>query len=435
MKCVRSIYARSSVRTLLCAPLSARVFRMLLCVLWAISIVLVVANGCAKKGEKGIAIWEQMDPEEQKLLDVRIAAFQKSHPDVPVTRLHFETELLRTQFQTAALAGGGPALVFGPSDQIGPFSVMKLISPLDELFGPKYFSQFIEGSLDTLNGHIYAVPDQVGNHLALVYNKKFVKKAPATSDELISIAEKNTVDKNRDGVPERYGLVFNTTEPFWLVPFLGGFGGWVMDKNYNPTLDSPAMVKALAFVRDLRTKYHVMPKECDYQQAETLFKEGKAAMIINGPWSWGGYIAAGIDIGLTPIPKMSETGLWPTPMVSSKGYSVNVNCPKNKLESVKQLVDFLVSTGNQIESATKIKMLPARRAAADSLIASGDPFLVNSLSQLKLGRRMPVVPEMRAIWDSMRPSYQNVLNNEIAPEQAARVMQKAAAEAIVKMKE
>jgi maltose-binding protein MalE len=102
---------------------------------------------------------------------------------------------------------------------------------------------------------------------------------------------------------------------------------------------------------------------------------------------------------------------------------------------VKELVDFLTSTQNQIESATKIKMLPARRAAADSLIASGDPFLVNSLAQLRLGRRMPVVPEMRAIWDSMRPSYQNVLNNEIAPEQAAKVMQKSAVEAIVKMKE
>jgi len=77
-----------------------------------------------------------------------------------------------------------------------------------------------------------------------------------------------------------------------------------MDKNYNPTLDSPAMVKALVFVRDLKTRYRVMPKECDYQQAETLFEEGKAAMIINGPWSCGGYIAARIDIGLTPIPKM-----------------------------------------------------------------------------------------------------------------------------------
>ncbi|MCX5801611.1 MAG: extracellular solute-binding protein [Candidatus Eisenbacteria bacterium] len=417
---------------------SVRFLRVFLCVLaavLAVPAVLYLAGGCAKKEEKGIAVWEQMDPEEQKLLDARIAVFQKTHPDVPITRLHFETELLRTQYQTAALAGGGPALVFGPSDQIGPFSVMKLVRPLDELFGAAFFAQFIEGSLDTLDGHIYAVPDQVGNHLALAYNKKFVKRPPATSDELIAFAKQNTVDENHDGVTDRYGLVFNAVEPFWLVPFLGGFGGWVMDKNNNPTLDSPAMTKALAFVRDLRIKYRVMPTECDYQQAETLFKEGKAAMIINGPWSWGGYISAGIDVGLTPIPRMSETGLWPTPMVSSKGYSVNVNCPEKKLPIVKELVDFLTSTENQVESATKIKMLPARKAAAESLLARGDPFLETSLAQVKLGRRMPVVPEMRAIWDSMRPSYQNVLNNEITPQEAANKMQKAAVEAITKMKE
>jgi len=407
------------------------------CVFSLLSLGLVCAclSGCARKEDSSIAIWEQMDPEEQKLLDSRLAAFQASHPGVKVTRLHFETELLRTQFQTAALAGGGPCLVFGPSDQIGPMSTMRLIQPLSELLGRDFLSAFMEGSLDTLNGEVYAVPDQVGNHLALVYNKKFVKEAPATTDDLMALARKNTVDENGDGVVDRYGLVFNTVEPFWLVPFLGGFGGWIMDAQSRPTLDSPAMVKALAFVRDLRMKHAVMPKECDYQQAETLFKEGKAAMIINGPWSWGGYIGAGIDVGVVPIPKVSETGLWPSPMVSSKGYSVNVHCPKEKIATVKELLEFLTSTENQLESARKIKMMPARKAAAEAIGSIGDPFLESSLAQLRLGRRMPVVPEMRAIWDSMRPAFQNVLNGETTPEAAAAQMQKAAVESIAKMKE
>jgi maltose-binding protein MalE len=412
-----------------------RTLRFCAFTLLALLFVCAGVPGCAKKGDSSIAIWEQMDPEEQKLLDARLAAFQAAHPGVKVTRLHFETELLRTQFQTAALAGSGPCLVFGPSDQIGPMSTMKLIQPLNELLGDEFLSAFMEGSLDTLNGQVYAVPDQVGNHLALVYNKEFVKEAPVNTDELVAVAVKNTVDDNRDGVIDRYGLVFNTVEPFWLVPFLGGFGGWIMDSQSRPTLDSPAMVKALTFVRDLRIKHAVMPKECDYQQAETLFKEGKAAMIINGPWSWGGYISAGIDVGVAPIPRISETGRWPSPMVSSKGYSVNVHCPKDKIAAVKQLLEFLTSTENQLDSARKIKMLPARKAAADAIGSIGDPFLESSLAQLRLGRRMPVVPEMRAIWDSMRPAFQNVLNGETGPEVAAGQMQKAAVESIAKMKE
>ena len=44
-----------------------------------------------------------------------------------------------------------------------------------------------------------------------------------------------------------------------------------------------------------------MPRECDYQLMDTLFKEGKAAMIVNGPWSWSDYRKAGIDLGIAPL--------------------------------------------------------------------------------------------------------------------------------------
>jgi maltose-binding protein MalE len=48
---------------------------------------------------------------------------------------------------------------------------------------------------------------------------------------------------------------------------------------------------------------------------------------------------------------------------------------------------------------------------------------------------MPVVPEMRAIWDAMRPSFQNVLNGDLTPEEAARTMQQEAEKKIREMSE
>ena len=38
----------------------------------------------------------------------------------------------------------------------------------------------------------------------------------------------------------------------------------------------------------------------------SMFKTGKAAMIINGDWSWGDYNGI-IDFGIARIPKVSET--------------------------------------------------------------------------------------------------------------------------------
>jgi len=200
----------------------------------------MVIPGCGgkKAGEKAIVIWEQKDPEEQTLLEKHLEAFMVKHPGVKVTTVHFETDQLHSQFQTAALAGGGPQIVYGPSDKIGPYSVMKLIRPLEDIFDPAFLGQFDPGSIPKLEGHVYAVPDQVGNHLMLLYNKDIVATPPEDSDEWIKMCRESTKDLDGDGLPDRYGLVFNFMEPFWLVPFVGGFGGWIMDENNNPTLNT-----------------------------------------------------------------------------------------------------------------------------------------------------------------------------------------------------
>ena len=81
-----------------------------------------------------------------------------------------------------------------------------------------------------------------------------------------------------------YPLVYNQTEPFWLAPWLGAYkGGRVFAADgKTPNLDSTAMVSALQLLQDLKFKYKVFPAESDYGTADTQFKEGKAAMIING---------------------------------------------------------------------------------------------------------------------------------------------------------
>ena len=81
-----------------------------------------------------------------------------------------------------------------------------------------------------------------------------------------------------------------------------------MDENGNPTLDNERTVRAIQFVLDLRDKYKIIPKEGDYEIADMLFKEQRTAMIINGPWSWGGYHVPAKSM-VAPLPFNSETGL------------------------------------------------------------------------------------------------------------------------------
>ena len=416
---------------------------------FALSALVMVAFGCGGEksgdgsGDTGstggaktftIKLWEQMDPQEREVQAGQIAKYEESHPGMKIELSHYSTEDLRTQFQTAALAGSGPDLVYGPSDQVGPFSVMGLIQPIDGILTAEELHEFRSEAFDRLGGHIYALPDQVGNHLTLVYNKALVPNPPTTMSELIEIAKAQTIDQDGDGRPERYGLVFQVMEPFWSIPFLTGYGGWVMDDESRPTLNSEAMVKALQLIKSFRDESKIMPSECDYEIADTIFKEGRAAFIINGPWSWEAYRKAGLDIGLARIPKIDETGRWPAPMISSKGYSVSAKCTGDRLEGVLEALRYLTQTEFQVEYATKIGTLPARTAAYELPEIHGNEMLLSSSEQVEVGKRMPVVPEMRAIWDAMRPSVQSVWNGAKEPRDAAREMQDLAVKKIREMK-
>lgn len=396
----------------------------------------LAASGCTKRVDMNhIVIWHQMRVDERVILEDQMKKFMAQNPGVKVEAIYKETEELRSGFIVAAIAGQGPDLVYGPSDQVGPFEVMGIIEPLEPLFEKEYLDKFIPKALTYYKGHLYQVADKLGNHLTLVYNKALIETPPQTDEELIQIGKKLTVDKNGDGWPDQYGLCWNYTEPFFFIPFMTGFGGWVMTEDGVPTLDSPGTINGLKFIRDLRDKYKIIPGEADYNIADALFKDGKSAMIVNGDWSWAGYKKAGINIGVAPLPKIVSTGLWCAPMISPKGFSLNANVAAGKRPLVVKLLKFLMQPDMQLETARQLNTMPTRVEAVNSDFVQNDDILRNSMLQIERGRPMPVVPELRAIWDAMRPSYQAVLGGSKTPEAAAREMQALAVRKIAEMNE
>ncbi len=247
--------------------------------------------------------------------------FAKSRPGFTIEVVSYGVEELRQNFQAAAFAGQGPDLLWTVSDHAGPFVAMQIIKPVDKIVGEDFLEGFVRPGLECveLEGKTWGVPISVGNHLMLLYNKNLIKKAPENTDEMVKIGKALTVDLDNDGVPDQYRLVYNLNEPFFFAPWLGGFGGWPLDGT-TPTLNTQAMVDALQFAHDLKFVHRIVPVECDYDAADSLFKEGKAAMLINGDWSLAGYqtpeVKEKVDLGVARIPRISETGLWPAPMTS-----------------------------------------------------------------------------------------------------------------------
>jgi maltose-binding protein MalE len=418
------------------SPGSARLFS----VVAALILLLAAAalwQGCSRRddGRIRITMWHQDRIDVRLILQRQLDRFMRLHPEVRVEQLFKETEELRSGFIIAALAGQGPEIVYGPSDQVGPFEIMDIILPLETLFEKEWIAQFDERGCTWYKGHLYQVADKLGNHLTLVYNKKLVSVPPTTEVELIATAKAITADLNGDGKTDRYGLAWNYTEPFFFIPFMTGYGGWIMDSAGAPTLDNRGTVGGLGLIKELRDVHKVIPNEADYNVADILFKDGNAGMIINGDWSWAGYLNAGLDIGVAPLPRITTTGLWCEPMVSPKGFSINANVTEEKRRWVIELIRYLMLPENQQEAARELFTMPTHKAVQAGEFVRTNEILRNSRLQIEHGRTMPVVPEVRAIWDAMRPSYQAVLAGTKSAEQAARDMQLMALRRIKEMNE
>ena len=146
-----------------------------------------------------------------------------------------------------------------------------------------------QGLVDWKGSHWLAA-DQIGNHLTLVYNKALVPKPPETLDELIATGRRLTSDENGDGKIGRYGLTWNYREPFFFIPFLTGFGGWVMDDERQPDArQRTAPCRPSSSFSTCATNTKSSRRKATTRSPTCFSRSSRTAMIINGPWSWGGY--------------------------------------------------------------------------------------------------------------------------------------------------
>ena len=419
---------------------SGRVFRFNLLL---VALLVVSLTGCQPADDRTtVTLWHQMTVGEREVLNDQISRFEEIHPDIHVRAVYKETESLRSGFQAAALAGIGPDLIYGPSDPLGTFVTMGIVQDVGHVYQADELNDFLDQALIYLEApdapgkpKLVQIGDRVGNHLALVYNRNLIDLPPKTTEELVQIAIAAT--KEKEGGGKQYGLVWNFIEPFFLIPYLTGYGAWVFDEGtVNPNLDTDECIAALEFVAALQDKHNVIPANCDYETADSLFKEGSAAMIINGDWSWSQYLESEtIDAVVVPMPLVDATGKPMGPMVATKGYSLNanVNVDSQHGQSAAKFIRFMTSGEAQRESIARLKTLPSRRSLLNDSVLTEDPTLVASAQQMQNGRMTPTAPELRAIWDSMRPAYQELLGGGLSAREAAKQMQEEAVRKIAIM--
>lgn len=398
----------------------------------------LVACGGEKKADdekKEIVVWEQMEPKGRDAFLSIVENFEKANPNIDVVVTHYQTEDLRTNFQNASLAGEGPDIVYGPNDNVGIFTISDLIKPVTDVLSPELIASIDKDALEAgkIGGVAYQVPDMNGNQIALLYNKDMISEAPTTWDEFVSAASKYQNLDNSNPEKSTYGFLYNEKEPYWFIGWYNGYGGRVMNDKYEPTLNNKAMVSALQFAYDVRNKYNLGEAGMDYDISSELFKQGKAAFLLNGAWSWQEYVDAGINLGIAPMVKLPG-GDNATFYSATKGFSIADTVEEDKYETLDTFFKFVMKPENNAKYALAQAQAPAVTAARDLPEVKNDELMQSSIATIEKTTPMPIVAEMRAIWDAMRPNLEAVINGNMTPEEAAKKMQEDAENGIKTIK-
>jgi arabinogalactan oligomer/maltooligosaccharide transport system substrate-binding protein len=361
------------------------------------SLAMVAGTAVPAAAQSDIILWTTEEAGPLEFVEGLAADYMEANPDVNITTIFHAPENMVNDVLTAAIGGQAPDLLWTQADHVGPLAAAGQIVPLDGLVDTSvYEPAAIE--VTTVDGEVWGVPNSFGNALMLYYNKDIVSEAPANTDELIELAVANT-----DVASDKYGLVYNQTQSFWLAPWLGGFGASVFDAEGNPSLGSDEMVNALSFLQDLKWEHGVMPVDADYDVANALFLGGDAAMIINGDWELANYSGTfGDSLGIAAIPEVVG-GDWPAPWLSGKYLMMPTNTAEDeeKAAVVADLIDFLNNTENQVAMAAELARIPGNAEAIADPVVADNPTLADVAAASANGTGQPVNLEMNCAWDAM----------------------------------
>ncbi|GGK99049.1 sugar ABC transporter substrate-binding protein [Planomonospora parontospora subsp. parontospora] len=367
-----------------------------------------------------ITWWDTVRPDsEGPTFQALIKDFQAKYPNIKVNYVNVPSDQAQNKFQTAAQAGSGaPDVIRSEVAWTSQFASLGYLQPLDGTRAVENESDFLPGPLSSTkyNGKTYAVP-QVTDTLALIYNKRLLKeagweKAPTTVEELKQAA----LDvKEKTGAA---GLALNV-DAYFLLPFMYGEGGDMLDvQNKKITINSPENAKAMGVVSDLITSGAASKPaiQDSYANAMTVLKDGKAAMIYNGPWALaelyqGKEFKDKENLGIAPVPAGSVKAGAPT-----GGWNYAIYAGSKNIDASYEFIRFMSTPEAQAKVAKEISLLPTRASAYENADVKGNPDVAVFKPIMDTATPRPWIPEGGQLFQPLLEGYQSLVGGKTSPE-------------------
>lgn len=345
--------------------------------------------------------------------------FKEKNPDIDIK---IEVVTWATLFQklTTDIAGGRPPdISIIATRWLADFAAQGIAEPLDGHMSPAFKDKFIATFFtpSIIEGKIYGLP-VAASVRALYYNKELLAKAglegpPKTWEELRATAKKVSALGQR---AYGFGVQGNLTETdaYWYYA-LWNFGGELFREGKS-AIAGPEGVSAAKFYKRMIDEGLTQPGVTGYARAdlENLFKQGRLAMVLTGPWLRGQMKreAPNVEYGVAEIPRAATKAT----------YGVTDSIIMFRSSKVKKAAWKFLEATFQSKWRSRFNrnegMLPVLKSVAAEPHFKDDEELAAFIAMLPFAKFAPPVPNWEEMADIILRALQQIYIGDASAEEA-----------------
>jgi multiple sugar transport system substrate-binding protein len=393
--------------------------KSLVAVLAALAVASSVLVACSSSGKSSgsskLTITEEdyfNTPGQISALAAYSKQFEAAHPGVTVKRQYVPFANLDTKLLTQAAGHDLPNLLAVDNPFVSTMISTGQVVPLSNLKGfsaKGYYPAVINEGLS--GGKYYSLPVAGANSIALMYNIAMLKAAhvnpPTTWDQLVSAAKALTTSAHK-GIALTCEAAEDTT--WQWEPFFWSNGG----KTNFSDVASATGVQALNVWKQLIDDGSASKDCLNWSQtpaASTQFIDGKAAMMVNGPWNFPTLNQAkmfyGKQFGIVPVP-VNTAGQHVIVPLGGEDWMVSKSGGSAAQQMAFEYIQGMQTPAMELKLAKLFGYLPGKVAVAKTYLNQAGPEWTVYINQtlyahprtLGLGTKYPKISQ--AVWTAIQ---------------------------------
>jgi len=357
--------------------------------------------------------WDYYDGSNGEALEAQLATYKDVAPNVTIERTYIPFADLKQKLLQGAAAGDLPDIVIIDNPDHQAFASLGVLEDVtDRVTEWGQASSFFEGPWNStvFQDRNYGIPDN-SNCLVLWQNDDLLTAAdvatPTTWDELTAAV---TALSNDDVYGLAVSAIKSEEGTFQWLPFLWETGADI------PTIDSEGGRKALQLWTDYVANGWMSKAILNWKQGDVLgqFQNGKAAMMVNGPWQ--------IPALRTDTPDLK----WSVAVLPQESQAASILGGENAA---------LIAGGSNIDAAWDLLLwrqtdeplksyllqagkLPSKADLAQDEAWTGDPVINVFIEQLKVAKPRAYGDQYPDISAAIQDAIQAAVSGESPVEDA-----------------